>query len=92
MVSGVDWIMAEIVRLPCLEPSRVRQVEDSVRSQNSSESAGFLVWRWIVLAGWLRHLRVGPDGSPPPQPHDEAGRKGVLLRARGIFRWWFARS
>jgi hypothetical protein len=53
--------MTEIACLPFFEPGRVRQVWESVRSQNTSVSAAFLVWRWIFLAGWLRYLNVRLD-------------------------------
>jgi asparagine synthase (glutamine-hydrolysing) len=61
LAPWVDMNMTEIARLPFFEPRRVRQVWESVRSQNSSVPAAFLVWRWIFLAGWLRCLNVRLD-------------------------------
>jgi asparagine synthase (glutamine-hydrolysing) len=61
LAPWVDMNMAEIARLPFLDPRRVRQVWESVRSQNTSVSAAFLVWRWIFLAGWLRYMDVRLD-------------------------------
>jgi asparagine synthase (glutamine-hydrolysing) len=61
LAPWVDMNMAEIERLPFLEPSAVRRVCESVRSQKISLSAAFLVWRWIFLSGWLRHLNVRLD-------------------------------
>jgi asparagine synthase (glutamine-hydrolysing) len=57
----VETNITEISCLPFLEPRRVRQVWESVRLQNTSVSAAFLVWRWIFLAGWLRHMNVRLD-------------------------------
>lgn len=61
LAPWVEMQMAEIADLPFFEPRRVHEVWESVRSQNSSVSAAFLVWRWIFLAGWLRHLNVRLD-------------------------------
>jgi asparagine synthase (glutamine-hydrolysing) len=61
LTPWVDMNIKEIACLPFFEPRRVRQVWESVRSQNASVSAAFLVWRWIFLTGWLRHLNVHLD-------------------------------
>jgi asparagine synthase (glutamine-hydrolysing) len=64
LVELAPWVetnMAEISRLPFLEPRRVRQIWDSVRSQKASVLEAFLIWRWIFLVGWLRYLNVRLD-------------------------------
>jgi asparagine synthase (glutamine-hydrolysing) len=61
LAPWVETNITEISCLPFLEPRQVRQVWESVRLQNASVSAAFLVWRWIFLAGWLRHLNVRLD-------------------------------
>jgi asparagine synthase (glutamine-hydrolysing) len=61
LAPWVEMNMAEIVRLPFFEPRRVREVWESVRTQNTSVSSAFLVWRWIFLTGWLRYLDVRLD-------------------------------
>jgi len=61
LAPWVDMNMTEIASLPFLQPRRVRQQWESVRSQNGSVSRAFLVWRWIFLAGWLRYLNVRLD-------------------------------
>jgi asparagine synthase (glutamine-hydrolysing) len=61
LAPWVNTNITEIVRLPFLEPHRVRQVWESVRSQRASVSRAFLVWRWIFLAGWLRYMNVRLD-------------------------------
>jgi asparagine synthase (glutamine-hydrolysing) len=61
LAPWVDTNIAEIARLPFFEQSRVLQVWKSVQSGNASVAAAFLVWRWIFLAGWLRHLKICLD-------------------------------
>jgi asparagine synthase (glutamine-hydrolysing) len=61
LAPWVDMNIAEIERLPFFKPRRVREVWESVHSRNTSVSAAFLIWRWISLAGWLRHLNVRLD-------------------------------
>jgi asparagine synthase (glutamine-hydrolysing) len=61
LAPWVEANIAEISCLPFLEPRRVRRVWESVRSQNASVTAGFLIWRWIFLSGWLRYLNVRLD-------------------------------
>jgi asparagine synthase (glutamine-hydrolysing) len=62
LAPWVEANIAEISCLPFLEPRRVRRVWKSVRSaQNASVTAGFLIWRWIFLSGWLRYLNVRLD-------------------------------
>lgn len=61
LAPWVETNMTEISCLPFLEQRRVRQVWESVRSQSASVSAAFLLWRWIFLSGWLRHMNVRLD-------------------------------
>jgi asparagine synthase (glutamine-hydrolysing) len=61
LAPWVEMNMAEIERLPFFEQRRVREVWESVRTQNTSVSSAFLVWRWIFLIGWLRYLNVRLD-------------------------------
>ena len=61
LAPWVDINMAEIERFPFLEPRRVRQIWESVRSLNKSMSRAFLVWRWVFLAGWVRHCNISLD-------------------------------
>jgi asparagine synthase (glutamine-hydrolysing) len=61
LAPWVETNLTEISCLPFFEPRRVRQVWESVRLQNTSVSAAFLVWRWIFLAGWMRHMKVRLD-------------------------------
>jgi asparagine synthase (glutamine-hydrolysing) len=61
LAPWVETNMTEIFCLPFLRPRRMRQVWESVRSQNATVSAAFLIWRWIFLSGWLRNLNVRLD-------------------------------
>jgi asparagine synthase (glutamine-hydrolysing) len=61
LAPWVETNMTEVSCLPFLEQRQVRQVWDSVRSQNASVPAAFLIWRWIFLSGWLRYLNVRLD-------------------------------
>lgn len=61
LAPWVEANMVEISCLPFLEPYRVHQIWESVRSQKASVAAGFLIWRWIFLSGWLRYLNVRVD-------------------------------
>ena len=61
LAPWVDINISEIERFPFLEPRRVRQIWESVRSWNKSVSRAFLVWRWVFLAGWVRHCNVSLD-------------------------------
>ena len=58
LAPWADGYMREVASLPFLETRRVLRIWESVRAQNSSVSAAFLVWRWIFLAGWLRYFNV----------------------------------
>jgi asparagine synthase (glutamine-hydrolysing) len=58
LAPWVDINMAEIERLPFLEPRRVQRIWESVRSLNNSVSAAILVWRWVFLAGWVRYCNI----------------------------------
>jgi hypothetical protein len=51
LAPWADVYVKEIAGLPFLESRRVLQIWESVRAQNASVSAAFLVWRWIFLAG-----------------------------------------
>jgi asparagine synthase (glutamine-hydrolysing) len=61
LAPWVETNMTDVSCLPFLEQRQVRQVWDSVRSQNASVPAAFLIWRWIFLSGWLRYLNVRLD-------------------------------
>ena len=61
LAPWVETSMKEISCLPFLELRPVRQVWKSIRSQNASAPAAFLIWRWIFLCGWLRTLNIRLD-------------------------------
>ena len=61
LAPWVDSLMTEVEDFPFLVGSRVRQIWQRVRSNNSSVPAAFLIWRWIFLAGWLRYFAVRLD-------------------------------
>lgn len=64
LVELAPWVesnMATIESFPFMEPRRVRQTWESVRSLKGSVSEAFLIWRWVFLAGWVRHCSVSVE-------------------------------
>jgi asparagine synthase (glutamine-hydrolysing) len=53
--------MTEVECFPFLVRNRVRQIWERVRTNDKSVAAAFLIWRWIFLAGWLRHCAISLD-------------------------------
>ena len=61
LAPWVNSYMGEVELFPFLLGNRVRQIWQRVRINNSSVPAAFLIWRWVFLAGWLRHCAVRFD-------------------------------
>jgi asparagine synthase (glutamine-hydrolysing) len=61
LAPWVDTVMREVSSLPFLESSQALRIWETVRSRNGSREVGFLIWRWVLLCGWLRNLNVHLD-------------------------------